>query len=131
MMSDLTWSKGEKQVARKAFEKAYEGECAEILARVREMAVAAKGPRDLWRIHDFLEEKRRETDQKYDYRYSVLILVFGRLVREGRLTIGDLEGLSEDKIARIQGFVRLAREWSEHPEQQEQAGTDDENAQPA
>jgi hypothetical protein len=35
---------------------------------------------------------------KYDYRYSQLISVFGRLIREGRLTEAHLEGLSQDKL---------------------------------
>ncbi len=112
-MNDITWSKREKQVVRRAFEKAYNRECAELLAQVREMAATATGPGGLWGIHDFLDGKRREIDQKYDYRYSALILVFGRLVREGRLTIEDLEGLNQNKLAEIRGLVQLAREWAE------------------
>ena len=30
--------------------------------------------RGLWAIHDYLTEKRKEMDKKYDYRYSVLLL---------------------------------------------------------
>jgi len=40
-------------------------------------------------------------DQKHDYRYSVLIHVFGRLVGEGGVEMKDLEGLEEEKIQRI------------------------------
>jgi hypothetical protein len=36
---------------------------------------------DVWRLHDYLTKKRREIDGKYDYRYSVLIFVLGRLLR--------------------------------------------------
>lgn len=46
-------------------------------------------------------KKRREIDGKYDYRYSQLVLVFGRLLNEGWLEIDDLEGLDEDKITKI------------------------------
>jgi hypothetical protein len=107
----MTWSKAEKEVARRAFEKAYERECAELLAKVRTMVAEAREPRDLWRIHDLLNDKRRATDHKYDYRYSVLILVFGRLLNEGWLTREDLEGLREDKLAKIEGLVQLTRKW--------------------
>ncbi|MHC4180738.1 MAG: hypothetical protein ACYSWU_24830 [Planctomycetota bacterium] len=61
----------------------------------------------MWRAHDFLPEKRAETDYKYDYRYSVLTLVFARLMKEGQLRIEDLKGLEEDKIARIRELAKM------------------------
>ncbi len=52
--------------------------------------------------------KRNEIDEKYDYRYSVLILVFARLIKDGWLSFEDLEGLAEEKIAQIGsiGFMK-------------------------
>jgi hypothetical protein len=105
-MSDVKWSKAERKVAQRAFDKAYEKECTALLAKVRETAATAQGPRDLWRIHDFLDEGRSEVNEKYDYRYSVLIVVFARLVQEGWLTLEDLDGLREDKLAKIQSTVQ-------------------------
>jgi len=58
-------------------------------------------PEDIWHLHDFLSEKRTEIDEKYDYRYSVLIFVFARLVKEGWLEESDLNGLHEDKVSKI------------------------------
>ncbi len=106
-MHDIKWSNAEKKIAREAFDRAYEQECAELLAKVHEMAASAQGPEDLWAIHNFLDDKRLETDEKYDYRYSVLIIVFSRLVREGRLTLDDLAGLREDKLAKIDGIAHF------------------------
>lgn len=105
-MDDEKWSKAEKAVARRAFENACERECREIIKKLRVMANEADEPGDIWRLHDFLAEKRREMDDKYDYRYSVLILVFARLLREGWMTADDLEGLKEDKIARIRELAK-------------------------
>lgn len=65
------------------------------------MLRAASQPADLWRVHDFLTTQRDATDEKYDYRYSVLPFVFARLLKEGWLVEGDLEGLSADKVAII------------------------------
>jgi len=62
---------------------------------------------DIWELHDFLTEKRKEIDEKYDYRYSVLILVFGRLLREGWIELDNLEGLDEDKITKIKNIADL------------------------
>ncbi len=112
MNHDMTWSKTEKRVTRAAFDKAYDCECEELLATVRTMAAEMQEPGDLWRIHDFLGKKRREIDEKYDYRYSTLILVFGRLRYEGWLTLEDLDGLREDKLSKIEGFVQMKREWA-------------------
>lgn len=102
------WSKAEKRIARRAFELAYRRECQAIAERVQRMATAIHEPQDLWRIHDLLTKRRRETDKKYDYRYSVLPEVFARLLREGWLTEADLQGLDETKIARIRQIATFA-----------------------
>lgn len=103
-MNEINWSKKEKMVARKAFNVAYKRECDSIAANLREMISAAKEPEDIWRIHDYLREQSRQVTRKYDYRYSVLIIVFARLFHEGWLTKSDLKGLSEDKIDKIKKF---------------------------
>ncbi len=121
-MNDLKWSNGDKQIARQAFKKAYDAECVELLAKVREMADQAREPGDLWQIHDFLDRERRQIGEKYDYRYSVLVLVFVRLVAEDRLTLNDHEGLSEDILSEIQRLVQLAREWTEHGQKRVEQG---------
>lgn len=106
-MEDVIWSKTEKEVARQAFKRAYESECKKLSDKVKDIANTAKTPEDIWELHDFLTEKRNEIDEKYDYRYSVLILVFGRLLREGWIGLGDLEGLDEDKITKIKSIADL------------------------
>ncbi len=106
-MDDLRWSKAEKQAARRAFDAAYERECRAIRAKLQQMLETEGDTRQIWRIHDYLSNERRETDRKYDYRYSVLILVFARLLREGWLTEADFSGLGEDQIRRIKGVASL------------------------
>jgi Photoprotection regulator fluorescence recovery protein len=63
-------------------------------------------PPDIWSIHDFLSHERKRTDEIFDYRYSVLIEVFGILLREGWLSKRALTGLSPDKIAKIERMAR-------------------------
>jgi len=104
---DLPWSKIEKEIARRAFDAAHERECAAIAAKLREMTAAIEEPQDIWQIHDFLTRRRREIDRKYDYRYSVLIEIFARLIREGWISIADLEGLREDKIEKLKLWLSL------------------------
>ena len=66
---------------------------------------------DLWDLESFLTQSRKEIDRKYDYRYSVLTLVFGKLIREGRLREEELHGLADDKIASIRSYVNLWAHW--------------------
>jgi hypothetical protein len=101
----FNWSPQEKRVARKAFDRAYRGQCAAISAKVKQMVSKASSPSDLWKIHDYLSGQRTKTDAIYDYRYSVLLSVFGRLLSEGWLQDADLDGLREDKIAEIRRWT--------------------------
>jgi hypothetical protein len=100
-LREMKWSKMEKEAARRAFEGAYRKECGTIAAKIKEMAAAASEPEDLWRIHDVLTKRRRQTDEKYDYRYSVLLFVFARLLREEWISETDLQALADDKIESI------------------------------
>ena len=103
----MEWSKPEKEIARRAFNAAYERECMAIAHNIREMADKINKPSDVWKIHDYLTEKRKETDQKYDYRYTVLLSVFARLMCEGWIRAEDLEGLSGDKLQEIHRIVEF------------------------
>ena len=109
MFRDLTWSKTEKDVAKKIYANAYDKECRAILAHVQGMLAKLTDAEDVWKIHDYLSEQRKEFAGKYDYRYSVLPLVFARLIREGWLSEADLQGLREDKLEGIQSMLRLSR----------------------
>jgi hypothetical protein len=113
IMNHVKWSKTEKKIAREAFERAYERECSYLAGRIREKANQIKKPDDIWGLHDFLTEKRKEVDEKYDYRYSVLDFVFGRLIKEGWLNFADLVGLKEEKIERLKSLLRFSESNAE------------------
>ena len=100
-MMEQSWSKKEKAIARRAFEGAYEKECKDLIRQIQMRASEAKEPSNIWRLHDFLTKRIKEIENKYDYRYSMLNLVFARLMQEGWLTVDEIEGLSEDKISKI------------------------------
>ena len=106
-MYDLKWSDSEKKLARRAFEAALTHELVELMAEFKAKAAAAAEPDDMWSVQDFLHRKRREIDEKYDYRYSQLPLVFGRLLREGRIQEQQLSGLAEEKLSYIRRIASL------------------------
>lgn len=106
-MPSAKWSESEKRVARRVFEVALQRELSEVMVEFKRRAATAKEPEDMWSVEQFLATARRDIDSKYDYRYSQLDLVFGRLLREGRIGEGDLQGLSEDKLAYIRRVASL------------------------
>ena len=69
----------------------------EIKSLFLEKAAKIKNNTELWAIEEFLSEKRKIINSKYDYRYSQLIVVFSRLLREGYLTEEDIFELGEEK----------------------------------
>lgn len=97
-MLDLKWSPGEKKIARAAFDAALSREGSDIRGRVEAMLRASTDPAEIWRVRDYLNDKAREFDQKYDFRYSVLIGVFAQLLAEGWLNFEELAGLRSEKL---------------------------------
>jgi hypothetical protein len=101
------WSRSEKAIARTAFDAALKRELHEVMEEARQMANQIEQPSDLWDLEHYLTQRRREIDRKYDYRYSELMHVFGRLLRESRLSEEELRGLREDKLKAIRSFAKF------------------------
>jgi hypothetical protein len=78
-----------------------------VIQEAKQMASRIKQPSDLWNLEHYLTERRKEIDRKYDYRYSQLTLVFGKLLRESRLGEEELCGLREDKLESIRSYARF------------------------
>src|SRR6516165_8103544 len=98
---DLMWSRSEKAIARKAFDAALERELQEVIQEAKQKAGQIKEPADLWDPEHYL------TERKYDYRYSQLDLVFGRLLRERWIHEEELRGLGEDKLRGIRSYAKF------------------------
>lgn len=98
---DESWAPAEKKLARIAFDKAFERQCGAIAQEARRMLETTTAPSEIFRVQEYLTEQRRIVDQLYDYRYSRLLEVFGRLLSDGWLREGDLDGLQPGKIAKI------------------------------
>jgi len=100
-MHNLTWSPKEKRVAREVFERAALAEEHELLANCKMKAASLKNIEDLNSLQYWIQEAERAYQEKYDYRYSQLIIVFGRLLREQRISIEELGELDKEKLAYI------------------------------
>jgi hypothetical protein len=106
-MREFTWSATEKKAARAAFDLALTRELKAARREAEAILQNAGDDRAIWRLHDYLSDKRREIDEKYDYRYSVLMFVFPRLVSEGWLKADELAGIGGDKLEVIKQLISL------------------------
>jgi hypothetical protein len=106
---DLHWSPAEKKIARAAYDTALAREKAAARRTVQAILQQSEDLDQIWEVYRFLNSKRRDMDEKYDYRYSVLTRVFRRLVNEGWLHPADLSGLETDKLALILGDLTSLR----------------------
>jgi hypothetical protein len=108
--SEPIWSRSEKVIARTAFDAALGRELHEVIQEAKRMASQIQQSSDLWDLEHYLTERRKEIDRKYDYRYSRLTQVFGRLLYEKRLRQEELRGLREDKLKPIRSFAKFLAE---------------------
>jgi hypothetical protein len=61
-------------------------------------------------LEHYLTQRRKEIDRKYEYHYSRLTDVLGRLLYEKRLREEELRGLREDKLKSIRSFAKFLAE---------------------
>ena len=108
--NEAIWSRSEKAIARKAFDAALGRELHEVIQKAKQMANKVQQSSDLWDLEHYLTKRRKEIDRKYDYRYSQLTQVFGRLLHEKRLREDELRGLREDKLKSIRSFAKFLAE---------------------
>src|ERR1017187_5196796 len=110
--NEPTWSKSEKAIARTAFDAALGRELQEVIQEAKRMANGIQKSSDLWELDHYLTERRKEIDRKYDYRYSQLTHVFGRLLYEKRLREEELRGLREDKLNSIRSVAQFLAKYA-------------------
>jgi Photoprotection regulator fluorescence recovery protein len=106
-MNTINWSSSEKKIAKQAFDTALKREYAALLDQLKRSAANAESRDDIWDIHDYLTEQRKLIDQKYDYRYSQLMFVFGILLRQKWLEEKDLVGLAEEKLEHFRSIANF------------------------
>ena len=110
-MANWSWSRAEKDIARKAYDLALNRELESIVAETKDRAAGITEIDGVWKLEKWIGERGQEISSKYDYRYSMLPIVFSRLLFEGRLTEKDLSGLAIEKIDYIR---RMAQFIGEH-----------------
>ena len=80
------------------------------MEETKKMASQINEPDDLWDLEQYLTERRKDINRKYDTRGSRLKDVMGRLLYENRLGEEDLGGLREEKMKSIRSFAQFLRD---------------------
>ena len=107
-MRDMHWAAKEKTIARRAFDRALHRELEATIQEAKQMAARIKEPDELWELERHLTQRRKGIDAKYEFKYSVLLLVLADLVRKGCINLDELHGLAEDKQRIIRDHVESA-----------------------
>ena len=58
-------------------------------------------------LEQYLTERRKQIDRKYDRRSSQLTNVLGKLLSEGRVTERELSGLKESRLSSIRSYAQF------------------------
>lgn len=103
---DWKWSPAEKTVARAAFDRALNRELEGVIREAKNRAARIAEVSELWKLERWLGERRRQIDETFDFRYSVLPFVFAGFLSDGRLTEDDLQGLADHKLEAIRHMAR-------------------------
>lgn len=108
--NEPTWSRSERAIARAVFDAALDRELHELMQEVKQMASQIKQPSDLWDVEQYLTQRRKDIDRKYEFRSSRLTRVFGTLLYERRVSETELRGLHQNKLKAIHSCAKLLAE---------------------
>ena len=101
------WTEHEQEIARRAFEAAHTRAVLGIIQAVQAHASHLESAEECWKLHDFLSIQRHEIEGRFDFRLPGLLFVFASLVKDGLLTVNELEGLDREKLNKIAAMARM------------------------
>jgi len=101
-----SWSKSQKKYAKELFDLALEREYGAFIEEINSLKIESRD--EVWELRDRLNQKAKEMDRKYDYRYSQLIFVFVQLFCDGYLSLDELSMLGEEKLDEIKKMIGVA-----------------------
>ena len=104
------FSKTEKKLARALFDLAKKRDYEKLKNDINSFQVNT--PQDIWELREFLNNKAKEFDKKYDYRYSILEEVFSYFIVEDLLKVEELKELSTSHQEKIISLVKNIKNFN-------------------
>lgn len=105
--SDAGWTEAERIVARCAFDRAQQRAIRSLVETVQVHASGLDSVESVWVLHDYLSTQRYAIEGRFDFRLEGLLIVFAGLVRDGLLSLDELEGLEATKLAKIAALSKF------------------------
>ncbi|MFZ0407813.1 MAG: hypothetical protein WAM11_06860 [Cyanobium sp.] len=101
------WTIEEQAVAQAVFDRAMVRDVESLISDLRNRSANLASPADVWQLHDFLSIRRHEIEGRFDFRLAGLLFVFASFVKDGLVSLEELEGLSADKLAKVVAMSRM------------------------
>jgi len=106
-VSSTQWSAAEKEIVESAFLKAQHKEKEAVIQLVRQTVNEVSTLEDVWKLNDFLNSKRYEIEGKYDDQPAMLLFSLAALIKDGWLSLQELDGLDSDKLKKISALKQM------------------------
>ena len=101
------WTTAEQALAQAVFDRAMAREVESLIGDLHAKIATLSRSEEVWQLHDFLSIRRHEIEGRFDFRLSGLLFVFASFLKDGLVSIEELEGLSPDKLAKITAMARM------------------------
>jgi hypothetical protein len=101
------WTDQEQGLAQAIFAIALARDLDCLISDLRSKAKDLGSAEDIWQMHDFLSIRRHEIEGRFDFRLPGLLFVFADFVKDGLVSLEELEGFSVDKLAKIRAMSRM------------------------
>ena len=100
----IVWTPQEQAIAEEAFQRAQGRAVSALISKVKGHASGLGSVEALWQLHDFLSTQRHDMEGRFDFRLEGILFVFASFVKDGLLSVEELEGLEPDKLAKIRAM---------------------------
>ncbi|BAQ65685.1 hypothetical protein [Geminocystis sp. NIES-3709] len=107
IITETQWTSTEIEISQRVLKTAYQRETETLVTQIRHQINNLTEMEQLWQIHDILSAKRYDLDGKYDARESMLIFTFAQLLKEGWISLEELQGLDPTKLAKVSSLSKM------------------------
>ncbi|DAB34043.1 MAG TPA: hypothetical protein CFH82_07460 [Sulfurospirillum sp. UBA12182] len=104
-IKSLAWSNSDKKSARVLFELAKKRDYTKLIHNIKNFSLEKE--ENVWDLKTYLNDQAKEFDTKYDYRYSMLPILFACYIEEGLLSDDELDIFSKSIKEHIQETVKF------------------------
>ena len=108
METNLTgWTEQEQAVGITALNRAQARTIERLIADLHRQVIELQSADQIWQLHDFLSIQRHGIEGRFEFRQESILFVFASLVKEGFLSLDELQGLDAEKLAKIMAMSRF------------------------